>query len=111
MTIENAKIENVTVYFEQNTHSVFMILNDAPFCFECCFTLTDSADTNRLAKLMEYTKARNISDLNNNTIRLAFFQSKIQGFGHNSDDKFVPAFTKEFMELTLSEFDKMLKNS
>ena len=112
MELINARIKDATAKVDSNDN-LFVSLTFEAQCGACYwgFRLTNLADIQRLAKLMDYAGADEVVDLNNKIIRVVKEVCFFKGFGHPVKDKFVPTFTKEFKEVSEVEFKELLNNN
>ena len=109
MEIANARITNVKVVFDdRNGLSVTMTFETQHGYCDWRFILSNPVDVRRLRKLMNYTDAIELKDLNGKIIRKVDLNFRIHGFGHPIEDKFVPIFTDEFTEISEAELETML---
>lgn len=111
MQINNARIRNVTVGLDDRNRL------SAKITFEghqgqsnwLYFVLTKSVDAQRLRKIMLYTGAYEIDDLNGKIIRKVDHDYCLCGFGDPIEDKFISFLDEEFREITESQFAELLK--
>lgn len=111
MKIQNAKIKDVTVGFDdRDMLAVSFSLNGQYTGSQCSFNLEDPVDVQRLIKLMQYTCSYEVGDLNGKIVRKGDTGHLLRGFGHPCEDKFIPVLTEEFQEITEAEFEELSKN-
>lgn len=112
MEITNARIENVTVGFDDRDRlSARMTFKGQHGCCEWGFTLIVPTEVQRLIKLMNYAGVHEVEELNGRIIRKVEYNNFLCGFGHPIEDKFVPTSIKDLMEISESQFEEMLKNN
>ena len=109
MKIANARITNVMVGFDARdglyAKMTFETMSSA--CYGH-FYLLNAVDAQRLSTLMDYTRTYDIKDLDGKIIRKVDLNSRMVGFGHPIEDRFVPLSTKGFIQVTENEYEKML---
>lgn len=111
MEVMNARIENVTVGLDDRDRlSVRMCFNGGWGC-EWGFILTNPIDSQRLIKLMEYTRTSDVLKLNGKIVRMVTHDCFFRGFGDPISNKFVPAFGEELQEITEEDFKKLLEKT
>ena len=109
MEIANARITKVKVGFDARDRLSARITFKSQYgCCDWDFILSNPVDVQRLRKLMNYTDAIELKDLNGKIIRKVDLNFRIHGFGHPIEDKFVPIFTDEFTEISEAELETML---
>ena len=112
MEIKNAIIRDVTVGFDGRDRLSASINFDEGYT-RCGWdsVLTNEGDVQKLIKLMEYTGANKVEDLNGKIIRIVIADNYLYGFGHPIDDeRFIPISLKECHEVTTSMLDSLVKN-
>ena len=110
MKITNARIKDVTVCIDDwDRLSARMTLKNEYGCCDCGFILSNPTDVQRFMKLMNYTEAYEVSDMEGKIIRKVDSDGFLRGFGHPVEDKYIPTLTEEFMEISEEEFEKLLK--
>ena len=86
------------------------IIFDIPFGgiigLELC--LTNPIDNQRLESLLKYAGVSNVEDLTGRVVRQVNYGSYLLGLGHPIENKFVPTFTEDFMEIDTSRFEELL---
>ncbi len=110
MEIKNARIENVTVGLDDRNRL------SAKITFEgnqgqsswCHFVLTKTVEAQHLRKLMLYTGAYKIDDLNGKIVRKVEHEHCLCGFGDPIEDKFIWLEDEELKELTESQIVELL---
>lgn len=110
MQINNARIRNVTVGLDDRNRL------SAKITFEghqgqsnwLYFVLTKSVDAQRLRKLMLYTGAYKIDDLNGKIVRKVEHEHCLCGFGDPIEDKFIWLEDEELKELTENQIVELL---
>ena len=70
--------------------------------------LSNPTDAQRLMKLMSYTEATDGNDLKGKIIRVVNDCNVCRGFGHPTEDRFVPLDGEEFQEVTEEQFQGLL---
>jgi len=112
MEVNNARITNLTIGLDDRDRL------SARMTFEChfgacdwAFILTNPKDAERMVKLMNYTGVHKVEALNGKIVRIVIHGSCFRGFGDPIEDKFVPALGEEFKEVTVEQFEVMLKNN
>lgn len=109
-SINRAKINNVTVGVdEQDDLYAIMYLKREHGCIRLRFILTDQTDAQRLKRLMSYTGAHEIEDMNGKEVRTFEYCGFLYGFGDPTQDKFVPV-CGEFNEVTEAQFSGLLNS-
>ncbi|MBE5819490.1 MAG: hypothetical protein E7310_01480 [Clostridiales bacterium] len=110
MEIINARIKNVTVGLDDRDRLA------ANMTFECphgsCswgFILTNPTDSQRLLKLLQYTGANEVNNLNGKIVRAINHDCCFAGFGDPIKDEFVPTFGEELKEVTEVQFKELLE--
>lgn len=110
MEIQNAKIKDVTIGFDDRDRLVVSLnLKSQNSGCHWSFKLENQIDVQRLIRLMHYTCSHEVEDLGGKIIRKVDEDNLFRGFGDPIKDKFVPVCTEEFKEITESEFKEMLK--
>ena len=109
MNIVNAKIQSVKVCFDDSRRlSAEMKFVSQNGTCGWSFVLSNPVDVQRLSKLMNYTGAEEVKDLNGKIIRRLDADGFMCGFGHPIENVFVPISTKEFSEISESEVGTLL---
>ena len=116
MVIERVRISKVTVETNYCYDSLFvkMEFRNKRIGSSWSFTLGDPVEVQRLTKMMNYVGVSEVDDLERKYIRIVISYGTLGtlcGFGHRTQDKFVPLSTEEFRKITEKEFEEILKDS
>lgn len=110
MTVQNAKITNVTVGFDNRDRLTASISLKGQYDdWDLKMVLSQKDDCQYLLKLMSYTEVNGVEEMKGKIIRIVTFDNILYGFGHPIEDKFVPTTQENPTELTEAEFRKNLK--
>ncbi len=109
--ITKALIKSVTVNEKMQDKVPVDIIFDIPFGgiigLELC--LTNPIDNQRLESLLKYAGVSNVEDLTGRVVRQVNYGSYLLGLGHPIENKFVPTFTEDFMEINTLRFEELLE--
>ena len=110
MEIINVRINNATVVLDDRDRlSARMNFEAERGCVSWEFILTNSIDVQRLVKLMNYAGAYYVEGLDGKIVRIVNCASSLRGFGDPIKEKFIPTFGEQLKELTITEFEELLK--
>ena len=110
MAIKNSKIESAIVSFNtrNNLSATLDFKTFGSGHFTVCFDFTNSADVQRLQKLMNYVEVSQFDDLPGKIVRVGYVSGRcFIGFGHPLEDTFVPMNNDSFIELPQCKFEEL----
>ena len=79
------------------------------YCYNCVYDPKNPVDEHYLTKLIKYTKTNESNNLSGKFVRIVCNDYKLCGFGDLINDRFVPTFNREIMEVTEAAFANLLK--